>query len=676
MKTRRYIPFRHALYDLLSSMRFAISLLVVLSIASIIGTVLKQNEPYSNYHFEFGDFWFSIFEPIGLFDVYHAGWFLGILGFLVVSLSLCIYRHLPGFVREIKSYRASATANSLQLMQHHASGAGTPDQAAVLAHLKTAGFRWKIRDEDGAVLIAAKRGSWQKLGYFFAHSAMIVIFVGGLMDGNLPLKIRELFGNKVAETRDLPQSKVPPQSRLDAGNGSFRGNVTLAEGGGADVVFINSGNGYFVQELPFVLKLKQFHVEHYSTGQPKKFASDIEVLDRVSGKRITSGTVEVNKPLVVDGVAIYQSSFGDGGSGLTFARWDLATGQKTALAGRSQAAQAIRIGNDDYTLETGDLRVFNIENMGKPAAQTSTVAVSQLEQTLQSARSVKADHNLRNLGPSIQFKLRDSAGQATEYLNYLAPFNDEGTLYLVTGMRRAVSDAFAFVRIPLDDAAEVDTFQRLRATLLDAKNWPEIARRTADKAFKDGAFSATNHREFQAVAQNVLQQFALGGFPALERFLDAKVPKEQRQNVAQTYLKILQGAAIDAMELAQQRAGLPTLTMDAAHYRFLMDSLVANSALFDYGPPVYLQPTGFTEVKSSGFQLTRSPGKNIVYLGSILLVLGIFCMFYVREERLWLRMAGGRTLIAMSSNRRNRDFDREFERHRDALLPQEPGDAA
>ena len=35
--------------ELLSSMRFAISLLTLISIASIIGTVLKQNEPMTNY---------------------------------------------------------------------------------------------------------------------------------------------------------------------------------------------------------------------------------------------------------------------------------------------------------------------------------------------------------------------------------------------------------------------------------------------------------------------------------------------------------------------------------------------------------------------------------------------------------------------------------------------------
>ena len=42
--------------ELLSSMRFAITLLTVIAIASVIGTVLKQNEPYPNYVNQFGPF--------------------------------------------------------------------------------------------------------------------------------------------------------------------------------------------------------------------------------------------------------------------------------------------------------------------------------------------------------------------------------------------------------------------------------------------------------------------------------------------------------------------------------------------------------------------------------------------------------------------------------------------
>ena len=48
--------------ELVSSMRFAISLLTLIAVASIIGTVLKQNEPMPNYVNQFGPFWFAVFD--------------------------------------------------------------------------------------------------------------------------------------------------------------------------------------------------------------------------------------------------------------------------------------------------------------------------------------------------------------------------------------------------------------------------------------------------------------------------------------------------------------------------------------------------------------------------------------------------------------------------------------
>ncbi len=53
--------------ELLSSMRFAIAMLVILAIASIIGTVLTQDDPYPNYVNQFGPFWADIFRSLSLY---------------------------------------------------------------------------------------------------------------------------------------------------------------------------------------------------------------------------------------------------------------------------------------------------------------------------------------------------------------------------------------------------------------------------------------------------------------------------------------------------------------------------------------------------------------------------------------------------------------------------------
>ncbi|MEG1055734.1 MAG: cytochrome c biogenesis protein ResB, partial [Janthinobacterium sp.] len=88
---------------------------------------------------------------------------------------------------------------------------------------------------------------------------------------------------------------------------------------------------------------------------------------------------------------------------------------------------------------------------------------------------------------------------------------------------------------------------------------------------------------------------------------------------------------------------------------------------------VYLQLDDFTEIKASVLQVTRSPGKSVVYLGCLFLVIGVFSMFYIRERRLWVWIKDGEgaseALMAMSTQRKTLDFEKEFETLK-AKLPQ------
>ena len=88
---------------------------------------------------------------------------------------------------------------------------------------------------------------------------------------------------------------------------------------------------------------------------------------------------------------------------------------------------------------------------------------------------------------------------------------------------------------------------------------------------------------------------------------------------------------------------------------------------------MYLQLDDFTEIKASVLQVTRSPGKSVVYLGCLFLVIGVFSMFYIRERRLWVWIkdgeGGSEALMAMSTQRKTLDFEKEFETLK-AKLPQ------
>jgi len=62
-----------------------------------------------------------------------------------------------------------------------------------------------------------------------------------------------------------------------------------------------------IRELPLTIELKQFIMETYDDGSPKRFASEIQIQTQ-SGENIQA-TVDVNKPVEVDGWKIYQYGY-------------------------------------------------------------------------------------------------------------------------------------------------------------------------------------------------------------------------------------------------------------------------------------------------------------------------------------------------------------------------------
>lgn len=640
------------LYELLSSMRFAVSVLTVLGIASIIGTVLKQNEPYANYIIQFGQFWFDFFEMLGLYDVYHSAWFLLILIFLVVSTSLCIYRNTPLMLKELKAYRENATEKSLRAFshQHEYACAKNADEIrpAITQFLVARGFRFRVvQQKDGSELIAAKAGSYQRLGYIFTHLAIVIICIGGLMDGNVPLKLEEFFGQKKVEVRDIPANEVPKVSRLSVRNLSFRANMTLPEGATSDVAFQRVRDGYMVQELPFGIGLTDFRIEHYPTGQPKSFESDLVIYDP-DLKAPFKHTISVNHPLIYKGIAIYQSDFQDGGSTLQFSAWNILgnEGKPKSISGAIFKKVPFDEGKAQYQFEFNDFRKFNILNLnpdgkGKP----------------------------HNVGPNVTFKVRDASGQANEYVNYMQPLQLDGKYYFVSGMRSSPQEEFKYLRIPADPDLQLQGFMRLKSVLFDKTLHAQIAHRFAVKALNSDAVKAVTQDKFEASVVQLLGVFADGGYAAIAKMIETSVPQDQREKAAQTYIKIMTSAAFEAYQMGQERAGIKSANEDEQTQSFLQDSLNAMSDLFYYGAPVYLELTKFEQREASGLQLTRSPGKNLVYLGSVLLVLGIFAMIYIRERRIWLlvKPKSKIVLFAMSANRKNRDFEMEFDRYQSQL---------
>jgi cytochrome c biogenesis protein len=702
--------------ELLSSMRFAISLLTVICIASVIGTVLKQHEPINNYINQFGPFWAAVFGAIDLYAVYSAWWFLLILAFLVTSTSLCIARNTPKILVDLKAYKENIREQSLKSFGHRAEAAlaETPEAAATRIGQMLAGGGWKVklqrrdRPEGTGWMVAAKIGGINKVGYLAAHSAIVLICLGGLLDGDLVVRAQMWLNGKVPYAGGGLIADVPQQHRLSERNPTFRGNLMVAEGTQSSTAILNQADGILLQELPFAIELKKFVVEYYSTGMPKLFASDIVIHDKATGEK-QSTRVEVNHPAKYKGVEIYQSSFDDGGSSVHLKAYPLGANAQPfeirgVIGGTSQLTKGAG-SQEKLTLEYMGLRVINVENMGANGNSNgngSGADVRKVDLTDTLGKHLGAGNKssntklLRNVGPSISYKLRDAAGQAREFNNYMLPVDTgDGVPVFLLGARDTPAEPFRYLRLPADEQNSLDGFLRLRAALLD----PAL-REQAVRHYATRAVDATRPELAQQLVTSASRAVALfagaeavkgsrtGGLQAVSDFIEANVPVAERERASEVLIRILNGVLYDLMQISRERAGLPALVPDARLQGFMTQSVFALSDVPVYPAPLIFQLQDFKQVQASVFQVSRAPGKTVVYLGCALLILGVFAMLYVRERRLWVWLvpppspttesahdpvAGATTpaaqaTMAWSINRKTIAGDREFGQLKEKLL--------
>lgn len=662
-----------SLFELLGSMRFAIYLLVIICVASIIGTVLPQNQPETNYIDRFGPFWFEVLSKFSVWSIYNSAWFLVIMAFLVISTSICLIRNTPKMIHEMRSFREQVRGSSLRAFRHRVDlsterGLGSCDQA-VRKWLQSQGYRFKVRQEDSGVMIAAKKGSGNRLGYIFAHASIVIICIGGLLDSELPVRVQVWLMGKTPIVENMLIADVPPEGRLALSNPSYRANLLIPEGATRSNAIVNVGEGALVQPLPFELTLNKFIIDYYSTGMPSRFASEVTVLDPATGETFDQ-TIEVNEPLRFKGVTVYQSSFDDGGSQVELALYPLSGNVSDPLEFTKRVGESIDVPTGqtgNVRLEVTGLRTINVEDISSGDPQPRRMADHVAAVT--GSAAARRNDNLRNIGPSVEFRLIDASGQATRYHNYMLPVELDGAFVFLAGVDRG-DGQFSFLRIPVDENNSPREFMKLRAALAD----PAMRELAATRFAMANAADTADQKALQISAQRALETFAAGGLQALSQFLEKNVPEAELPRAAQVIVRLLGSSIASLRDLTREREAMSALDQtEPANIQWNQMAVAALSDLQFYPAPALVTMTSFDHLQASVFQVSRAPGMLTVYLGCLLLTIGVFAMFYVRDRRIWvwLRSNGdGRktdVLAAMTSQKRTLDFNREFERFKLAI---------
>ena len=281
----------------LASNQLAIYTLIALAVASLVGVLIPQEfvsiQPDELRRLLAQSAWARAADALGLFRLFSTGWFLAIVGLLVVNLVLC---SVDGLKRLFTLRRAQAARKGKAIvdgMKVYARAPLAGDAAEALARewAGTVGAPEDAGTKDARVLVA-ERTWWARLGPYVIHSSLLLIIAGA--------GIGQIAG--------------------------LRGNMNILEGATDDVVRLDRApEGKDLVRLPFAVRCDRFHVEFYpGTQRPKEFASDLTIVD--GGREVLKKTIRVNGPLAYGGFHFFQANYGPGGGKTELRATDPATG--------------------------------------------------------------------------------------------------------------------------------------------------------------------------------------------------------------------------------------------------------------------------------------------------------------------------------------------------------------
>ncbi len=176
------------LLNLLSSVRFGVTLLVLLVIASMIGMLIMQQnvDGFDKYYAERTPSQQLLWGTLGWFDIYHVWYFNALLLILSLNIVLASIDRFPKAWTFISRPKLDAGATWLKGQEQNATlqMEGESRQSVserISAACKSVGFKTKVTEKGNKAFVFAEKDRWNRLGAYAVHVALLTIFTGGFL---------------------------------------------------------------------------------------------------------------------------------------------------------------------------------------------------------------------------------------------------------------------------------------------------------------------------------------------------------------------------------------------------------------------------------------------------------------------------------------------------------------
>ncbi len=271
---------RQELLPVLTNLRLAIALLLLIALFSISGTVIEQGQSpafyqanYPEHPALFGFLTWKVIQVVGLDHVYRTWWFLSLLILFGTSLTACTFtRQLPALktARRWKYYEEPRQFQKLALSAELDTGSVNYLNEILQKR------RYKIF-QDKSNILYARKGIVGRIGPIIVHVGIVTILLGGILGAMTGFMAQEMVASG---------NTFQVQNIVDAG--PWASTKMLKD---------------------WSVRVNRFWIDYTPTGGIDQFYSDMSVLNN-QGEEVDHKKIFVNQPLRYHGVTFYQTDWG------------------------------------------------------------------------------------------------------------------------------------------------------------------------------------------------------------------------------------------------------------------------------------------------------------------------------------------------------------------------------
>ena len=172
---------------LLSSVRLGITLLVLVLVCSMIGMLIMQVEVegFQGYYERLTPAQRAIYGRLGFFDIYHSWYFALLLAVTGLNIILASIDRFPTAWRFISKPALQASPNFIRAQMFNTEESMDESPRALADRVRQAwrarGLRARISEKEGRLTVFAQRNTWNRLGAYVVHLALLIIFAAGFL---------------------------------------------------------------------------------------------------------------------------------------------------------------------------------------------------------------------------------------------------------------------------------------------------------------------------------------------------------------------------------------------------------------------------------------------------------------------------------------------------------------